>query len=74
VDGNGNDDILIGAKYNDEGGESAGQSYLFLGNNYEVNPSGPDVPKLIPGYSLSITFGILIFSLLLISGFNIKRR
>ena len=74
VDGNGNNDLLLGAKSNGEGGESAGQSYLFLGSNYEVNPSGSDVPKLIPGYSLSITFGILIFSIILIAGFNIKRR
>jgi len=32
VDGNGFDDILTGARYNDEGGSNAGQSYLILSN------------------------------------------
>ena len=31
VNGDGNDDILIGAPYNDEGGENAGQTYLIFG-------------------------------------------
>ena len=31
IDGDGNDDFLVGAKTNDEGGNSAGKSYLVLG-------------------------------------------
>jgi hypothetical protein len=31
VDGNGHDDVLIGAPYNDEGGDTAGAAYLVLG-------------------------------------------
>ena len=31
LNGDGNDDFLVGAKTSDEGGESAGKSYLILG-------------------------------------------
>ncbi len=33
VNGDGFDDILIGARYNDEGGNNAGQTYLILGRD-----------------------------------------
>lgn len=33
VDGDGKDDILIGAYYNDDGGSDAGKVYLFLGKS-----------------------------------------
>ena len=33
VDGDGLDDILIGARYNDDGGTDAGKSYLILGSS-----------------------------------------
>ena len=33
MDGDGLDDLLIGARYNDERDSSAGKSYLFLGSS-----------------------------------------
>jgi hypothetical protein len=33
VDGDGKDDILIGANYNDDGGSNAGKTYLILGSS-----------------------------------------
>ena len=38
IDGDGLDDILIGAPHNDEGGGDAGQTYLFLGSS--LGPNG----------------------------------
>ena len=33
VDGDGLDDLLVGAPYNDDGGNAAGKAYLFLGKS-----------------------------------------
>jgi predicted nucleic acid-binding Zn-ribbon protein len=41
VNGDGYDDILIGAYFNDDGGSNAGQTYLILSN---VDPPGPKNP------------------------------
>jgi hypothetical protein len=38
VNGDGRDDFLIGAHFNDDGGDSAGQTYLLLGTPLLVPP------------------------------------
>ena len=40
VDGDGKDDLLIGAHLNDEGGENAGKTYLMLGSFITSEPTG----------------------------------
>ena len=43
VNGDGYDDILIGAIWSDEGGTEAGQTYLFFGNSSESFSMGTNV-------------------------------
>jgi hypothetical protein len=53
VDGDGKDDIIIGACYNDEGGINAGQTYLFLGSmiiNIAQKMKGPIQFSLTQNY------------------------
>jgi hypothetical protein len=38
VDNDGLDDILIGARWNSDAGDSAGKSYIFLGSSLGINP------------------------------------
>jgi hypothetical protein len=63
VNGDGYDDIIIGARYNDEGGSSAGQAYIVFGKasgwNKDVNLSGADASFIgeaadnLAGYSVA---------------------
>lgn len=43
VNGDGLDDVVIGAIYNDDGGSNAGKVYVYYGNSSPINFNEPDV-------------------------------
>ena len=53
IDGDGFDDLIIGARYGDLGGHYSGQAYVLFGRNFNnaVNQSGTDAPDLLTGSS-----------------------
>ncbi|TFF99322.1 MAG: hypothetical protein EU541_05180 [Promethearchaeota archaeon] len=67
VNNDGYDDILIGAYNNDEGGTSAGKSYLFLDFDTASETNGGNGDTSIPGYSIFIILFISIISLISIT-------
>ena len=53
IDGDGFDDLIIGARYGDLAGDYAGQAYVLFGRNFTnaVNQFGTDAPDLLTGSS-----------------------
>jgi hypothetical protein len=74
INNDGSDDIIVGAPLNDDETEDAGKVYLFVGNNYIVNPSENGGLNLIPGYNFYLILGILGFSSIIILIFSKKKR
>ena len=75
INNDGTDDILGGAYQNSDEAEKAGKVYLFVGNNYNINPGGNGDPTLlIPGYDFYFILGILGFSSIILTVFKIKRK
>lgn len=62
VNGDGYDDFMIGAPYNDEGGTSAGKAYLFLGKhgNWQMDTATTAANFHFVGESSGDKFGISV--------------
>ena len=71
INGDGSDDILGGAPNNSDEKDSAGKTYLILGEDYSV---GGSTPQLIPGYNFYLVLGFLGFSILILTQFRKTNR